>query len=76
LNEAILKYKNKKKLPDTYSLWGLSPVVGLCLNILDNGNDIATKNDTEMRLFKHTFMTNDIRVLDKIINLSEKNKEL
>ena len=35
LDEVVLKYKNKKQLPDLYSLWDLSPTAGLCLIVLD-----------------------------------------
>lgn len=71
LNEAISKYENKKQMPDIYSLWDLSPTAGLCLNILDK-DGIFVKSKPDLQLFQQTFMTEDIEVLNKIIEASEK----
>lgn len=71
LDEAVLKYNNKKQLPHVYSLWDLSPTAGLCLIILQR-KGVPWTNDAEVKLFQRTFLTTDIRLLDKIIIESEK----
>jgi hypothetical protein len=71
---AISKYRNKKRLPEIYSLWDLSPTVGICLNIFEKEKANVTKNDSAIKLFQHRLMTDDIGVLDRIVELSEKNE--
>jgi hypothetical protein len=70
---AISKYRDKKKLPGIYSLWDLSPTVGICLNIFEETNANAVNNDSVIKLFQHRLMTDDPDVLDKIVELSKKN---
>ena len=71
LNEAVSKYKSKKQMPDMYSIWDLSPTAGLCLSILDK-DGVFLKNHPYLHLFQQTFMTEDIEILNKIIETSEK----
>ena len=73
-NEAVLKYTRKKQLPDIYSLWSLSPTAGLCLNILDQIGDFS-KNDEKLLSLKHTFMAEDIEVLNRVIELVDNIKK-
>ena len=68
LDMVVLKYNNKKQLPDVYSLWGLSPTAGVCLSILDRGGEIS-RNNTNLLSLKRTFMTEDIKVLDSVMDL-------
>jgi hypothetical protein len=71
---AISKYRNKKRLPEIYSLWDLSPTAGICLNIFEKREANVTNNDSAIKLFKHYLMSDDIGVLDKIVGLLEKNE--
>lgn len=66
LDKAVSKYKSMRQLPDTYSLYDLSPLAGLYLNILDKDGEFV-KNDRKLLSFKGTFMTEDITTLEKII---------
>ena len=75
LNEAISKYKNKKLMVDMFSLWDLSPTAGLCLNILEK-DGLLIKNNSDLQLFQQTFLTEDIEILEKIIDESEKRIKL
>ena len=68
LDVVVLKYKNKKQLPEVYSLWDLSPTAGLCLSILDKNGEFS-KNNTKLLSLKRTFMAEDIKVLDGVIEL-------
>jgi hypothetical protein len=72
---AVLKYKQKKMLQGIYSLWDLSPTAGICLTILlekDGAN--STGGKSEMQNFKRNLMTEDIGILDEIVELTEKSK--
>jgi hypothetical protein len=71
LDEAVSKYRRKRQMPDIYSLWDVSPTAGLCLNILDKDGAFV-KNNPELQSFQRTFMTEDIEILNKIIETSEK----
>jgi hypothetical protein len=71
---AITKYKNKKRRPEIYSLWNLSPTVGICWNIFEKKKSNVSNNDSAIRLFQHRLMTDNIGVLDKIVELLEKNE--
>ncbi|MDR1499661.1 MAG: hypothetical protein LBI58_01625 [Tannerellaceae bacterium] len=73
-NIAISKYKSKKKLPKQYSLFDLSPTVGICLSIFEKENAYVTNIDPSMRLFRNSLMADDIGVLDRIVELSGKSK--
>jgi len=66
LDEVILKYRKKKQLPDVYSLWGLSPTVGLGLSLFDKDGSFS-KNDTKLLSLKSTFMCEEIEVLDRVM---------
>jgi len=70
LNEVVLKYNKKRRLPDVYSLWDLSPTAGLCLNLLDKNGDFSKNNENFLSL-KRTLMAEDINVLDSVF-LSKK----
>jgi hypothetical protein len=73
LNEiAVSKYRQKKMLPKIYSLWDLSPTAGICLSILErDAEHPAVKDNSAIRDFKRDLMTDDIRVPDEIVRLSE-----
>lgn len=71
LDEAVSKYRKKQQIPDTYSLWSLSPTAGLCLNILDKDGTFV-KNNLDVQSFQRTFLTEDIELLNKIIDASKK----
>lgn len=71
LDVAVNNYRRKRQLPEVYSLWGLSPTAGLCLNVLSTDGGIM-KNDSDIALLQMTFMSNDIKILDTIIDLAEK----
>ena len=62
LDEVVLKYRQKRQLPEVYSLWGLAPTAGLCLNILDK-NESSSNNEKIISL-KRTFIIEDIKELD------------
>lgn len=72
LDEAVSKYKNMLLDPSLYSLWDLAPIAGLCLNILDKDGTFI-KNNPDLQLFQRTFMTEDIAILNRIIESSQKN---
>ena len=69
---AVAKYRKKKMLPQVYSLWDLSPTVGICLNIIEKYNSENVEGIPEIKIFKHNLMSNEIQVLDTIVDLSEK----
>ncbi|MDR1200796.1 MAG: hypothetical protein LBL58_04065 [Tannerellaceae bacterium] len=71
LEDVILKYNSKKRLPDVYSLWDLSPTAGLCLCIFDRDGK-SSKNDAKLLLLKRTFMSEDIEVLNKVFESIKK----
>jgi hypothetical protein len=71
---AISKYRGKKKLPKIYSLWDLSPTAGICLSIFEKENANVTNNDSAIKLFKFRLTSDDIGVLDKIVELSKKHE--
>ena len=71
LSIVVLKYEQKKQLPEIYSLWDLSPTAGLCLSIIDNEREI-TKNDPKLLSLKNTFMSENIEVLDSVFKLIKK----
>jgi hypothetical protein len=75
LNEAISKYKSKKQMEDMCSLWYLSPTAGLCLSILEK-DGLLIKSNSDLQLFQQTFMTEDIEILERIIEESEKRIKL
>ena len=68
LDLVVMKYTNKKQLPDVYSLWSLSPTAGLCLSILDKDGELS-RNNTNLLSLKRTFTAGDIEVLDSVIEL-------
>ena len=70
LDEVVLKYRQKRQLPNVYSLWGLSPTAGLCLSILDKDGNFS-KNEKLLSL-KRTFMIEDISVLDSFFESIKK----
>lgn len=72
LDVAVSKYKEMLHIPTFYSIWDLSPVAGLCLNILDK-DGLFIKNNPDLQLFQRTFMTEDIAILNRIIESSQKN---
>jgi len=74
LDMAVLKYKSKKQLPEVYSLWDLSPTAGLCLSLVDGSGELS-KNDANFLSLEQTFMTEDIKVLDNVIELVNKIKK-
>ena len=71
LDVVVLKYEQKKQLPDIYSLWDLSPTAGLCLSIIDKERHF-TKNDSKLLSLKNTFMSENIEVLDSVFKLIKK----
>ena len=73
LNEVVRKYNQKKQLPDVYSLWSLSPTAGLCLCILDKDGNFS-KNDVKLLSLKRTFLSEDIEVLNKVVESVNSNK--
>jgi hypothetical protein len=71
LDEVALKYNQKKQRPDVYGVWELSPVAGLCLNIIDRDGE-NSKNDTKLLSLKRNFVTDDMKVLDSVFELANK----
>jgi hypothetical protein len=71
---AVSKYRDKKRLPKIYSLWDLSPTVGICWNIFEKEKANVTNNDAAITSFKHRLMTDDISILDKIVGLTERSE--
>ena len=71
LNEVAAKYQLKKQRSDVYALWGLSPTAGLCLSILDKSGEFSRNND-KLLLLKQTFMSDEIAVLDSIVESIKK----
>jgi len=69
IDMVVLKYKSKRQLPDVYSLWGLSPTAGLCLSILDKNGEFL-KNNSKLLTLEQTFMTDDIEILDDVIEIA------
>ena len=74
LNEVVGKYNQKKQLPDVYSLWSLSPTAGLCLCVVDK-DGYFSKNDAKLLSLKRTFMSEDIEVLNKVVESVNINKK-
>ena len=73
LKEAVVvKYQKKRMLPAMYSLWDLSPTVGICLNIIETENAELIRSRTDLKMFKHTLRSNDIHFLDSIVELLKK----
>lgn len=70
LKEAIKKYKGKESISDIYSLWDLSPTSGICMNILEKRG--MKFNEVEQKSVKLNLITNNKKVLDYIIEESEK----
>jgi len=75
LNEmAVAIYQKKKMRPDIFSLWNLSPTVGVCLFIIEKENASLLENRrAEINYFKYNMMSEDIHFLDFIVELF-KNK--
>jgi hypothetical protein len=69
---VILKYKMKKELPNIYSLWDLSPIAGICLNIIEKVNPATLESVADVSYFRYYLMTDDILFLDSIVELLEK----
>jgi hypothetical protein len=70
---AISVYERKKQLPQIYSLWNLSPTVGICLSLIEKKDSGFLKSNYKIQGFKHQIMTNDIGVLDEITNYLKKH---
>ena len=70
LDVVVLKYEQKKQLPEIYSLWDLSPTAGLCLSIIDSEREI-TKNNPKLLSLKSTFMSENIEILDSVFKLND-----
>ena len=62
----VSKYQKKKALPEIYSLWALSPTVGVCLEIAKKEN-VALENRADMNYFSNYLMTDDLHFLDSIV---------
>lgn len=74
LKEAVIsKYQKKKVLPEIYSLWDLSPIVAICLNIIEKDNTDIVKNIFDANYLKTSLMSEDIQFLDNIVELLKKN---
>ena len=73
LNAQIAAYKEKKMLPEIYSLWDLSPTAGICLTVSDMGKNNRVDENTELKAFRHHLMTDNVRVLDKIVEQTERS---
>lgn len=71
LDDAVSKYKSMLQMKDLYSLWDLSALAGMCLNVLDK-DEVFVKENPDLRSFQQSFMTENIEILNKIIEKSEK----
>jgi hypothetical protein len=70
---AVSQYKKKKMLPEIYSLWDLSPTAGICLAILRKEKNTLINNDRAIKVFMYELMTDNVGLLDKIVELLTKN---
>jgi hypothetical protein len=70
---AVSMYKKKKMLPKIYSLWDLSPTAGICLTVSDKEKNNGMDENTELKVFRQNLMADNIRVLDKIVEQTERS---
>jgi hypothetical protein len=74
LKEVVVSmYKKKKMLPEIYSLWNLSPTAGICLTVSDMEKNNGMEENTELKVFRQNLMADNIRVLDKIVEQTERS---
>jgi len=71
LAEAIRKYHSKKTLPQTYSLWGISPTALICARILEKNDLVKELDSDKFSFFTHNGMINDTEFLDQIVDQAE-----
>ena len=70
---AVSKYQKKRMLPKIYSLWDLSPTIGICIEIIKKDDAALFSRSSEMNYFRHNLMTEDLSFLDSVVeHLNEK----
>ena len=70
---AVSKYQKKRMFPEIYSLWSISPTVGICVEIIKKEDAALFERSSEMNYFRHNLMTDDLSFLDSVVEHFNKN---